>query len=75
MALNAFEGGVVLVSHDERLLSLIADELWVVMPGPQKDRPGTVQVFDGTFEEYRDMLRDEMLKNKLIAGKRLRAPN
>lgn len=28
MAINQFEGGVVLVSHDERLISLIADEIW-----------------------------------------------
>ncbi|CAK0830453.1 unnamed protein product [Prorocentrum cordatum] len=37
MALNKFEGGVVLVSHDDRLVSMVADELWVVMPGPNKE--------------------------------------
>ena len=52
MALNKFEGGVVLVSHDERLISLVCDELWVVHRG-KKGRPGTVEVFDGTFDEYR----------------------
>lgn len=30
MAINKFEGGVVLVSHDERLIELCADELWHV---------------------------------------------
>merc|ERR1711981_1437528 len=56
MALNAFEGGVVLVSHDERLVSLVADELWVVMPGDPKiqNEPGSVAVFEGSFDEYRD---------------------
>merc|ERR1719235_2762367 len=45
MALNAFEGGVVLVSHDDRLVSMIADELWVVLPG-QEGKPGTVTVYE-----------------------------
>merc|ERR1711953_1106658 len=64
MALNKFEGGVVLVSHDDRLVSLVADELWVVMPGRRKDKPGSVTVFEGSFEEYKSMLRDEFkLKN------------
>ena len=30
MAINKFDGGVVLVSHDERLIELCADELWHV---------------------------------------------
>ena len=33
MALNNFEGGVVLVSHDERLISLVVDEIWQVKKG------------------------------------------
>jgi ATPase subunit of ABC transporter with duplicated ATPase domains len=33
MALNKFEGGVVLVSHDERLISLVVDEIWQVKVG------------------------------------------
>ena len=53
MAINAFEGGVVLVSHDERLISLVADEIWAVHKGSDSN-PGTVQVFDGSFEEYKE---------------------
>lgn len=55
MALNAFEGGVVLVSHDERLIELVVDELWVVDKGAN-GKPGTVTVFNGSFQEYHDML-------------------
>mmetsp|Transcript_20329 Transcript_20329/g.58938 ORF Transcript_20329/g.58938 Transcript_20329/m.58938 type:complete len:622 (-) Transcript_20329:227-2092(-) len=72
MALNKFEGGVVLVSHDDRLVSMVADELWVVMPGPSKDKPGTVTVFEGSFEEYKEMLRDEFISKNLTAGGRIK---
>merc|ERR1712232_443385 len=71
MALNKFEGGVVLVSHDDRLLSMVADELWVVMPGKNKDTPGTVTVFEGSFDEYKEMLRDEFIAKNLTAGGRI----
>lgn len=45
-ALAEFNGGVVLVSHDERLIQLVCKELWVV-----KDR--TVTRLDGGIEEYK----------------------
>jgi ATP-binding cassette subfamily F protein 3 len=45
-ALNKFEGGVVLVSHDERLIDLVCKELWVV-----KDR--TVTHLEGGLDEYK----------------------
>ncbi|KAJ1632417.1 putative phosphate import ATP-binding protein pstB [Pavlovales sp. CCMP2436] len=57
-ALNAFEGGVVFVSHDERLIELVADELWVVNKGVG-GQPGSVTVFQGSFEEYKAMLNKE----------------
>merc|ERR1712194_796907 len=72
MALNKFEGGVVLVSHDDRLVSMVADELWVVMPGKDKDTPGTVTVFEGSFDEYKEMLRDEFLSKNMCTGGRIR---
>jgi len=65
MALNQFEGGVVLVSHDERLIDLVADELWVVNKG-KKGKPGNVEVFDGSFSEYRAFLEREFEKKNLI---------
>jgi ATP-binding cassette subfamily F protein 2 len=56
MAINAFEGGVVLVSHDERLITLVADEIWCVNKGI-RGKPGSVYVFDGSFEEYCERLK------------------
>jgi ATPase subunit of ABC transporter with duplicated ATPase domains len=79
MAINNFEGGVVLVSHDERLVSLVADELWIVVPGT-KDKegewtPGSVTVFEGSFDDYKKMLKDEFMQKKLLkSGGRIRAP-
>jgi len=48
-ALNDFEGAVVLVSHDRRLIESTADRLWLVADGQ-------VQPFDGDLEDYRRFL-------------------
>lgn len=45
-ALNAYEGAVVLVSHDAHLIELVADRLWLV-------DGGKCQPFDGDMEDYR----------------------
>ena len=44
-AINDFPGAVVLVSHDEHLIELIADRLWLVADG-------TVRPFEGDLEDY-----------------------
>ena len=66
MALNQFDGGVVFVSHDERLIEMVADELWVVDKG-EGGKPGTVTVWHGSFEEYKAHLEKEFVEKKLIA--------
>ena len=48
-AINEFSGAVVLVSHDEHLIELIADRLWLVADG-------TVRPFDGDLEDYRRLV-------------------
>jgi ATP-binding cassette subfamily F protein 3 len=48
-ALNDFEGAVILVSHDRRLIETTADRLWLVAHG-------RVQPFDGDLEDYRRFL-------------------
>jgi ATPase subunit of ABC transporter with duplicated ATPase domains len=73
MALNNFEGGVVLVSHDERLISLVVDEIWIVTKGDMKSnppKPGTVSVFNGSFDDYKAKLRDEFSGGNLLTEKR-----
>ena len=44
-AINDYEGAVILVSHDRRLLEACADRLWLVADG-------TVKPFDGDMEDY-----------------------
>ncbi|ERN01398.1 hypothetical protein AMTR_s00002p00263170 [Amborella trichopoda] len=57
-ALEEFTGGVVLVSHDSRLISRVCEdeektEIWVV-------ENGTVRKFPRSFEEYKDELVREI---------------
>ncbi|XP_028856315.1 ATP-binding cassette sub-family F member 3 [Denticeps clupeoides] len=54
-ALNKFKGGVVLVSHDERLIRMVCKELWVC-------EGGKVKRVDGGFDEYRDLLHEQFRK-------------
>jgi ATP-binding cassette subfamily F protein 3 len=51
-AINAFEGAVVLISHDPHLIELCADRLWLVSGG-------TVKPFDGDLDDYRKLLLSE----------------
>ncbi|XP_054160803.1 ATP-binding cassette sub-family F member 2-like [Oppia nitens] len=55
-AINDFEGGMVLVSHDFRLISQVAQEIWVC-------EKGTVTKWDGTILTYKEHLRKKVLKN------------
>jgi ATP-binding cassette subfamily F protein 3 len=50
LALQEYEGAVVLVSHDRHMLRTTADDLWLVADGH-------VQSFDGDLEDYRSWLQ------------------
>jgi ATP-binding cassette subfamily F protein 3 len=49
MALNEFEGTVMLVSHDRALLREVCDEFWLVADGGVRD-------FDGDLDDYQRWL-------------------
>ena len=66
MAINHFDGGVVFVTHDERLIEICADELLVVNKG-KNGEPGTVTVWHGSYGEYRNKLEQEFLNSGLVA--------
>ena len=51
MALNEFEGTVLLVSHDRALLREVCDEFWLVSQGG-------VAPFDGDLDDYQRWLLD-----------------
>ncbi|HXE50720.1 MAG TPA: ATP-binding cassette domain-containing protein [Ramlibacter sp.] len=52
MALNEFEGTVMLVSHDRALLRAVCDEFWLI-------GRGQVVPFDGDLDDYQRYLLDE----------------
>jgi len=52
-AINEFGGGVVLVSHDMRLIDRVATEIWLC-------NEGRVNPYKGTIEDYKKELRKQM---------------
>jgi ATP-binding cassette, subfamily F, member 3 len=60
MALNEFEGTVMLVSHDRALLRAVCDEFWMV-------GRGKVEPFDGDLDDYQKYLLDESKRLRELA--------
>jgi ATP-binding cassette subfamily F protein 3 len=50
VALQSFEGGLVVVSHDRHLIKSVADTLWLVADG-------TLREFAGDLDDYQQWLR------------------
>jgi ATP-binding cassette, subfamily F, member 2 len=48
-AIKQFNGGVVVISHDFRLLQQVAEEIWVIDKG--------LHVFDGDIRAYKSSLK------------------
>ena len=67
MALNEFEGTVMLVSHDRALLRAVCDEFWMVSRGG-------VAPFDGDLDDYQRYLLDEAKRQREEAKKASNAP-
>jgi ATP-binding cassette subfamily F protein 3 len=60
MALNEFEGTLMLVSHDRALLRSVCDEFWMVSHGG-------VDPFDGDLDDYQRYLLDEAKRQRELA--------
>ncbi len=57
LALNEFEGSVMLVSHDRALLRSVCDEFWLVSAGG-------LAPFDGDLEDYQTYLIEEAKRRR-----------
>jgi ATP-binding cassette subfamily F protein 3 len=60
-ALNAYEGAVVIVSHDPSMIERVADRLWLVADGKVND-------FNGDLEAYRAHIIEQR-RNERRGGK------
>jgi len=61
VALNEFEGTVMLVSHDRALLRAVCDEFWLVADGG-------VEPFDGDLDDYQSYLLDQAKRAREAAS-------
>ena len=64
-AINDYKGGVIIVSHDERLIRETNCQLWVI-----EDQ--TINEIEGDFDDYRKELLDslgEVINNPSVAAK------
>eukprot|EP00158_Paraphelidium_tribonemae_P009426 Partr_v1_DN28864_c3_g1_i1_m33665 putative ATP-binding cassette, sub-family F len=52
-AIRNFDGGVVLISHDFRLIDQVAEEIWVI-------EDGTVEEWDGDIRDYKKYLKQKV---------------
>lgn len=57
VALQEFEGALVVVSHDRHLLRTVTDDLWLVSDG-------TAKAFDGDLDDYRQWLLNRDKQDK-----------
>ncbi|WP_374513459.1 ABC-F family ATP-binding cassette domain-containing protein [Niveibacterium sp.] len=65
VALNEFEGTVMLVSHDRALLRAVCDEFWLVTRGG-------VEPFDGDLDDYQQFLLEEARRMRELAAAALK---
>ena len=68
MALNVFDGTVMLVSHDRALLRSVCDDFWLITKGGIED-------FEGDLDDYQKYLLDEAKrKRESLSAASSRAP-
>lgn len=63
-AINNFGGGLILVSHDFRLISQVAEEIWIC-------EKQTVTKWEGDIISYKEMLKEQVMKRNAKAKKKM----
>ncbi|XP_014225919.1 ATP-binding cassette sub-family F member 2 [Trichogramma pretiosum] len=63
-AINDFEGGMVLVSHDFRLINQVAEEIWIC-------ENGTVTKWQGNILDYKEHLKTKVIKDNAKRAKEM----
>lgn len=61
-AINEFDGGALIISHDFRLIEQVAEIVWIV-------NNGEVKQFDGTIREYKDQLKKSYQEQRALDAK------
>lgn len=56
-ALKAYNGGVLVVSHDQHFITSVCNEIWVI-------QNRKVAVFDGSFNDYKKSVVSKIRNNK-----------
>ncbi|KAJ3017531.1 hypothetical protein HKX48_003497 [Thoreauomyces humboldtii] len=59
-ALEEYDGGVVFITHDFRLIDRVAKEIWIV-------QDGEVEEFEGTIRDYKDSLKAKYAEQREAA--------
>lgn len=65
-AINSFNGGVLLVSHDFRLIGQVAQEIWVC-------EKQTITKWQGDILSYKDQLKEHVVKEVAKAAAKAKA--
>ncbi|KAJ3025173.1 UNVERIFIED_CONTAM: hypothetical protein HDU68_007403 [Siphonaria sp. JEL0065] len=56
LALREFKGGVAVISHDERFLDAVCNEVWICADGKLKSFSGAIGDGDGAVKQYKKSL-------------------
>ena len=57
MALNDYDGAVIIVSHDPSMVERVADRLWIV-------KDGKCDIYNGDIDDYRKLIIKERRENR-----------